>query len=170
MAEHHTVYHSGHTEPSVLSTEVSGSYSGFSLWWLSMLQSTGSRQAGFRSCGCWLSRYGTCSLLPWGMWDLPVPGTDPLAPALAGRFLTIDPPGKRYHFYCCLVAVVSDSGIPFLTIINNIQTLWEPMNSILKLYNRKKLRIREGRLFFYIYIWYRTRDRKRTFYSDVDNY
>lgn len=26
------------------------------------------------------------------------------------------------------------------------------MNSILKLYNRKKLRIREGRLFFYIYM------------------
>ena len=132
--------------------EASGSYSGFSRRWLSMLQSTGSRQAGFRSCACWLRRCGTCALLLWGMWDLPVPGTDPLAPALAGRFLTIDPPGKRYHFYCCLVAVVSDSGIPFLTIINNIQTLWEPMNSILKLYNRKKLRIREGRLFFYIYM------------------
>ena len=39
---------------------VSGGYSssrcvGFSLWWLLLLQSTGSRHAGFNSCGRWAS-------------------------------------------------------------------------------------------------------------------
>ena len=28
------------------------------------------------------------------MWDLPGPGLDPVAPALAGGFLTTAPPGK----------------------------------------------------------------------------
>ena len=37
---------------------VSGGYSslrcaGFSLWWLLLLRSTGSRRAGFSSCGTW---------------------------------------------------------------------------------------------------------------------
>jgi len=29
-----------------------------------------------------------------GMWDLPAPGIEPMPPALAGRFFTIEPPGK----------------------------------------------------------------------------
>ena len=28
------------------------------------------------------------------MWDLPGPGLEPVSPALAGRFLTTEPPGK----------------------------------------------------------------------------
>ena len=33
------------------------------------------------------------------MWDLPRPGIEPVSPALAGGFLTTDPPGKsRAHF------------------------------------------------------------------------
>ena len=28
------------------------------------------------------------------MWDLPVPGIEPVSPALAGGFLTTAPPGK----------------------------------------------------------------------------
>ena len=28
------------------------------------------------------------------MWDLPRPGMEPVSPALAGRFLTTEPPGK----------------------------------------------------------------------------
>ena len=28
-------------------------YAGFSLWWLLLLRSTGSRHAGFSSCGMW---------------------------------------------------------------------------------------------------------------------
>ena len=34
------------------------------------------------------------------MWDLPGPGLEPVSPALAGGFLTTEPPGKpdRYGF------------------------------------------------------------------------
>ena len=41
-----------------------------------------------------LSRSGTWAQLLLGMWDLPRPGTKPMSPALAGRFLTTEPPGK----------------------------------------------------------------------------
>ena len=60
---------------------------GFSLWWLLLLWSTGSRCVGFSSCG---SR----ALLLHGTWDLPGPGLKPVSPELAGRFLTTVPPGK----------------------------------------------------------------------------
>ena len=62
---------------------------GFSLWLL--LQSTGSRCAGFSSCGLWAleHRLNSC-----GTWDLPGPGLEPMSPALAGGFLTTAPPGK----------------------------------------------------------------------------
>ena len=96
---------------------------GFSLRWLLLLRSTGSRRAGFSSCGawalgrrlsscgswalehrlssyglraleCWLRSCGTWALLLRGMWDLPGPGLEPVSPALAGRVLTTAPPGK----------------------------------------------------------------------------
>ena len=41
----------------------------------------------FSSCGSW-------AYLPHGMWNLPRPGIELVAPALAGRFLNIGPPGK----------------------------------------------------------------------------
>ena len=71
---------------------VSGGYSslwwaGFSLQWLLLLQSMGSRCTGFSSCGTWAQ-------LLRGMWDLPGSGLEPVSPALAGRFLTTAPPGK----------------------------------------------------------------------------
>ena len=82
----------------------SGGYSslwcaGFSLWWLLLLRSTGSRYAGFSSCGTWalehrLSSCGSWAYLLHGMWDLPGPGHEPVSPALAGGFLTTAPPGK----------------------------------------------------------------------------
>ena len=70
----------------------SGGYSslqceGFSLWWLLLLQSTGSRCMGFSSCD-------SQAQLLRGMWDLPRPGLEPMSPALAGGFLTTAPPGK----------------------------------------------------------------------------
>ena len=84
--------------------EASGGYSslrcaGFSLWWLLLLWSTGSRHAGFSSCGSWalerrLSSCGAWASLLRGMWDLPRPGIEPVSPALAGGFLTTAPPGK----------------------------------------------------------------------------
>ena len=60
---------------------------GFSLWWLLLLQSRGSRRAGFRSCG-------PRAQLLRSMWDLPRPGLEPVSPTLAGGFLTTAPPGK----------------------------------------------------------------------------
>ena len=61
--------------------------SGFSL------QITGSRCAGFSSCGAQAQLL--CS-----MWGLPGPGLEPVSPALAGGFLTTAPPGKSQspHF------------------------------------------------------------------------
>ena len=82
----------------------SGGYSslrcaGFSLQWLLLLQSTGSRCAGFSSCGTRalerrLSSCGARALLLRGMWEIPGPGLEPLSPALAGGFLTTVPPEK----------------------------------------------------------------------------
>ena len=82
----------------------SGCYSllrcaGFSLWWLLLLRSTGSRRAGFSSCGSRalqrrLSSCGTRALWLCGMWDLPRPGIKPVSPALVGGSLTTAPPGK----------------------------------------------------------------------------
>ena len=82
----------------------SGDYSslrcaGFSLRWLLLLWSTGSRHTGFSSCASRalerrLSSCGTWAYLLRGMWDLPGPGLKPVSPALAGRFLTTAPPGK----------------------------------------------------------------------------
>ena len=70
---------------------VSGSYSplrcaSFSLRWLLLLQSTGSRRLGFRSCGsqaleCRLSSCGSRAQLLRSMWDLPGPGLEPVSPA-----------------------------------------------------------------------------------------
>ena len=83
---------------------VGGGYSslqhtGFSLRWLLLLQSMGSRREGFSSCAsqaleCRLNSCGSQAQLLCGMWDLPGPGLEPVSPALAGGFLTTAPPGK----------------------------------------------------------------------------
>ena len=71
---------------------------GFSLRWLLLLWSRGSRCGGFSSCGSWAleRRLSSCARvqLLCGMWDLPGPGLEPVSSALAGRFLTTAPPGK----------------------------------------------------------------------------
>ena len=72
---------------------------GFSLQWLLLLHSTGSRCAGFSSCGtpALERRLSSCGAWAWllhSMWDLSGPGIKPVSPALAGRFLTTAPPGK----------------------------------------------------------------------------
>ena len=87
----------------------SGGYSalrcvGFSLRWLLLLWSTGSRRMGFSSCGtraleCRLSSCGTRAELLRGMWDLPGPGLEPVSPALAGGLLTTAPPGKPAKYF-----------------------------------------------------------------------
>ena len=77
---------------------------GFSLRWLLLLWSTGSRHTGsvvvvrgLSSCGSWalehrLSSCGTRDQLLWDMWGLPGPGLGPVPPALAGGFLITAPP------------------------------------------------------------------------------
>ena len=104
---------------------------GFSLRWLLLLWSTGSRHVGFSSCGsrasvvvawglgscgswaleCRLSSCGTWALLLRSMWDLPRAGLGPMSPALAGRFSTTAPPGKTYielyHLQITFIYVVA---------------------------------------------------------------
>ena len=67
---------------------------GFSLQWLLLLRSMGSRYTGFNSCG-------PRTQLLCSMWDLPGPGLEPVSPALAGGFLTTAPPGKSSHCVYC---------------------------------------------------------------------
>ena len=74
-------------------------YEGFSLQWLLLLGSAGSRHSGFNSCGSWAleHRLNSCSTqaqMLCGMWDLPKSGIEPVSPALAGRFFTTEPPQK----------------------------------------------------------------------------
>ena len=45
-----------------------------------------------------LSNCGSRTQLLRGMWDLPIPGLEPVSPALAGRFSTTAPPGKPQIF------------------------------------------------------------------------
>ena len=78
---------------------VSGGYSslwctGFSLRWLLLLQSTGSRPAGSVVVAHGLSSCGARAQLLRSMWDLPRPGLEHVSPALAGGFLTTVPLGK----------------------------------------------------------------------------
>ena len=85
---------------------------GFSLRWLLWLQSTGSRCAGFSSCGlraleCRLSSCGTRAQLLRSMWDPPGPGLKPMSPALAGGFLTTVPPGKPEIGYIYFIVTKS---------------------------------------------------------------
>ena len=71
---------------------------GFSLRWPLLLQSTGSRRVGFRSCG-------PQTKVPCSTWDLPRPGMEPMSPASAGGFLTTGPPGKSpLHQFCSRTA------------------------------------------------------------------
>ena len=75
---------------------------GFSLWWLFLSQSMGSRARGLSSCGSWalehrLSSCGAQADLLCGMWDLPRPGIKPMPPAVASRFFTTEPPGMPLH-------------------------------------------------------------------------
>ena len=72
---------------------------GFSSRWLLLLQSTGCRHVGLRSCGSRAPEFrlgscGTHAQLLCVMWDPPGPGLEPVSPALAGRFSNTAPPGN----------------------------------------------------------------------------
>ena len=102
---------------------VSGSYSslrclGFSLLWLLLLQSTGSRRIVSSICGAWVK-------LPFHIWDLPGPGIKPMSPALAGRFLTTGPPGKSrlilINYNCVCVCLAARSCLNLCDLMNSSQ-------------------------------------------------
>ena len=61
---------------------------------LLLLQSTGCKCGDFSVTACGLSSYDAWDLLLQGMWDLPGSGIKPVSSALAGKFLSIAPPGK----------------------------------------------------------------------------
>ena len=103
---------------------------GFSLQWLLLLQSTGSRHVGSvvvarglqREHGLQVHRLSSCGTwtqLLQGMWDLPRTGLEPVSPTLAGRFLTTAPPGKPTSIF---LSVTSRSQI--MGWNSKIETTW----------------------------------------------
>ena len=62
--------------------------------WASVVVAHGLSSCGARALERRLSSCGTRALLLCDMWDLPGPGLEPASPALAGGFLTTEPPGK----------------------------------------------------------------------------
>ena len=60
-------------------------------------QALGARASVVAASG--LSSRATRAYLPFCMWNLPAPGVEPVFPALAGGFLTTEPPGK---FLVCI--------------------------------------------------------------------
>ena len=60
----------------------------------SVIVACGLRNGGSRAREHRLSNCSVQAYLSQGMWDIPGPGSEPMAPALAGRFLTTEPPGK----------------------------------------------------------------------------
>ena len=87
---------------------------GYSWLWCSGFSCCGARALGAQasvvavrglsSCGsraleCRLSSCGARTSLLHSMWDLPGPGLEPVSPALAGGFLTTEPPGKSLFLH-----------------------------------------------------------------------
>ena len=75
---------------------------GFSLRWVLLFQSTGSRACGLSSCSsqaleCRLSSCGA-GFVPCGVWNLPEPGMEPMSPALVGDYLPMDHKAPIYMF------------------------------------------------------------------------
>ena len=71
---------------------------GFSPQWLLRCRAQALGHESFSSWGSqalqrWLSSCDTQAWLLLSTWDLPGPGIKPVSPALAGRFLTTEPPG-----------------------------------------------------------------------------
>ena len=64
-----------------------------------LLQNVGSRACRLQSLRQVSSAVVCTGFAPWGMWNLPRPGIEPVSPPLAGGFLITGPPGKsRFQF------------------------------------------------------------------------
>ena len=61
-------------------------------WWLLLLQRTGSKRKG-------LSNWGTQDKLLRSLWNPPRSGSQPVSPALTGRFLSPATPGKSLNLH-----------------------------------------------------------------------
>ena len=62
-----------------------------------------------------------------GMWDLPIPGLEPVSPALAGRFSTTVPPGKPFTFYFHIILFLYlVSSLLIISIFHLTRTLIYP--------------------------------------------
>ena len=77
---------------------------GFTCWgaralgaWASVVVTRGLSSCGSQALEHRLSSCGAWAQLLRGMWDLPGPGLEPVSPALAGGFLTTEPPGKPHN-------------------------------------------------------------------------
>ena len=67
--------------------------------WASVVVAHGLSSCGSRPLEGRLSSCGAQASLLRGMWDLPRPGLEPVSPALEGRFLITEPPGKSLFIF-----------------------------------------------------------------------
>ena len=68
----------------------------FSLWWLLLLWSQALGTQASVVATHWLSSCDTPASLRCGMWNLSIPGNEPVCPALAGGFLSTAPLRKSH--------------------------------------------------------------------------
>ena len=64
------------------------------------------------------------------MWDLPGPGPEPVSPALAGGFLTTEPPGKPHAYFLVVKTIVRESFKYVIQIAHSaylLSTMWQAL-------------------------------------------
>ena len=70
-----------------------------------------------------------------GIWDLPRPGMESMSPALAGGFLTTEPPGRPQNINYFNI-LTGDSGAE---IRPNLVTSEKPLTQILQVFMGRKI-------------------------------
>ena len=89
---------------------------GFSVCAAQALEHTAFSSRGSWVLGCWLRICGSRAQLPCSMGDLPRPGIESVSPALAGGFLTTEPPGKSMSCLLHDIHVVSFIHYTFIAL------------------------------------------------------
>ena len=90
--------------------------SGFSCHRAQALECVGSAVLVPWALGHQLNGCCTPAWLPHSMWDLPGSGTEPVSPALAGRFCTTKPPGKPLSWVLILRVLTLGACLAFLVL------------------------------------------------------